>query len=78
MRTSSLYQSLSSLRKSATVGECVRRDSIVRGRVVFGMFGADMLLSCDESAWYTVAAGGKSSGDCVVRPGRKLHVAFIL
>jgi len=36
MRTSSLYQSLSSLRKSATVGECVRRDSIVRGRVVLG------------------------------------------
>ena len=63
MRTSSLYQSLSSLRKSATVGECVRRDSIVRGRVVFGMFGADMLLSCDESAIVQLLGGRKSAGE---------------
>ena len=35
-------------------------------------------LKHDVMTWYTVAAGGKSSRDCVVRPGRKLHVAFIL
>ena len=63
MRTSSLYQSLSSLRKSATVGECVRRDSIVRGRVVFGMFGAHMLLSCDESAIVLLLGVRNSAGE---------------
>ena len=35
----------------------------MRGRVVFGMFGADMLLSCDESAIVLLLGGRNSAGE---------------
>lgn len=46
----SLYHNLVSLRRSATVGNCILRGSIVGEVVVSESLGADISISCDKSA----------------------------